>query len=147
MKCNRCERSLLGNEYQDHWKNCSKRRIIKSDIQHNPGLLLSKEKKRIKRLKKKMSWRKSNHPAENASVKTHWVYSNPKFRIMRYPILAKYNFKCLPCGASNTELHVDHIKPISKYPELAFSFNNLQVLCRDCNLSKSNNFEHDLRSK
>lgn len=35
--------------------------------------------------------------------------------------------------------HIDHIKPISKYPELHLDLNNLQVTCPDCNVRKSNN--------
>ena len=51
------------------------------------------------------------------------------------------------CGASGkqTVLHVDHIKPRSKYPELALDPNNLQVLCKDCNLGKSNLYNTDWR--
>ena len=33
-------------------------------------------------------------------------------------------------------LHVDHIKPRSKFPELELSLDNTQVLCADCNLGK-----------
>lgn len=77
----------------------------------------------------------------------HWVYDDPRWKPLRYKTLRKYNFQCLSCNRGNLELHVDHIKPISKYPELAFDENNLQVLCKDCNLGKSNIFEDDLRTK
>jgi hypothetical protein len=52
------------------------------------------------------------------------------------------------CGARPTEanpLHVDHIKPRSKFPHLALSLSNLQVLCRQCNLGKSNTDDTDWR--
>lgn len=42
-------------------------------------------------------------------------------------------------------MHVDHIKPRSKYPHLAYDVNNLQVLCQDCNFGKSNHDETDWR--
>jgi len=42
-------------------------------------------------------------------------------------------------------MHIDHIKPRSKYPELTFVFENLQVLCEDCNVGKSNLDETDWR--
>lgn len=58
---------------------------------------------------------------------------------LRYDILARDNFACKICGRTandNVKLHVDHIHPISKggktIPE------NLQTLCQDCNLGKSN---------
>jgi 5-methylcytosine-specific restriction endonuclease McrA len=35
-------------------------------------------------------------------------------------------------------MHVDHIKPRRKYPHLALVFDNLQVLCHDCNHGKGN---------
>ncbi|MCH7696168.1 MAG: HNH endonuclease [Proteobacteria bacterium] len=41
---------------------------------------------------------------------------------------------------------MDHIKPVSKYPELARDLNNLQVLCEDCNVSKGNQHEDDLKA-
>jgi 5-methylcytosine-specific restriction endonuclease McrA len=39
-------------------------------------------------------------------------------------------------GTPGNPLHVDHIKPRSKFPRLAIDINNLQVLCADCNLGK-----------
>lgn len=60
---------------------------------------------------------------------------------LRVDILRRDNYRCQMCGASQMEgaaLHVDHIKPISHggrtVPE------NLQTLCRSCNLGKSNRF-------
>ncbi|MCE9679343.1 HNH endonuclease [Shewanella sp. AS1] len=53
----------------------------------------------------------------------------------------RYGNHCACCGKSPKEgvvLHVDHIKPRSLYPELERDINNLQILCRDCNLGKSN---------
>ena len=32
--------------------------------------------------------------------------------------------------------HIDHIKPISLYPQLAIAVSNLQILCPDCNTQK-----------
>lgn len=32
--------------------------------------------------------------------------------------------------------HIDHIKPLSRYPNLAIAPDNLRILCVDCNLSK-----------
>jgi 5-methylcytosine-specific restriction endonuclease McrA len=32
--------------------------------------------------------------------------------------------------------HIDHIKPLSRYPKLAITPDNLRILCDDCNLSK-----------
>ncbi|WP_232796123.1 HNH endonuclease [Citrobacter rodentium] len=38
-------------------------------------------------------------------------------------------------------MHVDHIKPRSLYPHLALDLSNLQIMCNECNVSKSNKDE------
>ena len=60
---------------------------------------------------------------------------------LRYLVLKRDNFKCCICGRSpsttpNLELHIDHIKPWSKGGETVID--NLETLCIDCNLGKSN---------
>lgn len=60
---------------------------------------------------------------------------------LRYDILKRDNFRCVKCGSSpaltpGTRLHIDHIIPWSKGGETEES--NLQTLCSDCNLGKSN---------
>ena len=49
------------------------------------------------------------------------------------------------CKRSDVPIHVDHIKPRSTHPELALDPNNLQVMCDDCNLGKSNTDQIDWR--
>ena len=73
-------------------------------------------------------------------------YFSDKWLQLRYAVLKKYGRQCMLCLATNTEIHVDHIKPRSKYPELELEMDNLQVLCRDCNLGKSALDETDWRS-
>lgn len=76
-------------------------------------------------------------------------YSSKEWRKLRYQVLRKYSAECMCCGRSKKEhnivIHVDHIKPRSKYPHLALDFQNLQLLCEDCNLGKSNIDETDWR--
>jgi|APSaa5957512576_1039674.scaffolds.fasta_scaffold18479_2 5-methylcytosine-specific restriction endonuclease McrA len=60
---------------------------------------------------------------------------------LRYDILKRDNFRCVKCGASpaltpGTQLHIDHKIPWSKGGETEEA--NLQTLCSDCNLGKSN---------
>jgi len=71
-----------------------------------------------------------------------------KWREVRFEALRASGGKCCLCGASprvGAVLHVDHIKPKSLYPKLAFEVSNLQVLCSDCNLGKGNRSEDDFR--
>ncbi len=67
------------------------------------------------------------------------------WRSLRYRAIKLYGRTCMCCKRTNIEIHVDHIKPRSKYPHLALDINNLQILCRDCNLGKSNTDEIDYR--
>ena len=65
---------------------------------------------------------------------------DPSLRL-RYKILVRDNFSCKQCGASPAkdsaiELHIDHVVPWSKGGETTFE--NLQTLCSQCNLGKSN---------
>jgi len=60
---------------------------------------------------------------------------------LRWTVLKRDNFSCRKCGRSPAKdqriiLHVDHIIPWSKGGETAT--NNLETLCEQCNLGKSN---------
>ena len=63
-------------------------------------------------------------------------YDTPQWHVLRKATLRRYGFRCQKCGATNTELHVDHIRPRSRFPKLAMDPDNLQVLCRACNYAK-----------
>lgn len=67
-------------------------------------------------------------------------YSSQAWRKARFLALKNSNGRCALCGSlpGKDPLHVDHIKPRSLFPALALDPANLQVLCRDCNLGKSN---------
>jgi len=55
---------------------------------------------------------------------------------LRYSIMKRDNFMCVLCGRRppEVELHVDHIKPVSKGGTNDES--NLRTLCADCNRGK-----------
>lgn len=68
-------------------------------------------------------------------------YDTSLWRKLRYDALSKNHGKACPlCGRKPPEVvfHVDHIEPRSKRPDLALDPSNLQILCGDCNLGKSN---------
>jgi hypothetical protein len=59
---------------------------------------------------------------------------------LRFLVMKRDNFKCVKCGRSpatdpNIVLHIDHVKPWSKGGKTIFE--NLQTLCSNCNLGKS----------
>ncbi len=59
---------------------------------------------------------------------------------MRVDVLRRDGYRCQMCGrqAADVEMHVDHIVPVSRGGTTEIS--NLQTLCIDCNLGKSNRF-------
>ncbi len=80
--------------------------------------------------------------------KSSGFYKSRAWRELRVDALKKYGRECCLCGATSGNgvvLHVDHIKPRSKYPELELELSNLQILCEDCNLGKSNRYEEKWR--
>jgi hypothetical protein len=69
----------------------------------------------------------------------HKTSRNVNLRL-RFIVMQRDNFKCCKCGKSpakdpSVELHVDHIFPWAKGGETVLE--NLQTLCSDCNLGKS----------
>lgn len=78
--------------------------------------------------------------------KTRWIRLKSKFR---YQVLEIYGLKCMCCGVVSSEspLEVDHIKPQSLFPKQEFDFDNTQILCKPCNMGKSNTSFTDFRSE
>lgn len=84
-------------------------------------------------------------PQENTNKPTHKTKREINLRL-RFTVMKRDNFKCCMCGRSpatttGLELHIDHIIPWSKGGET--TIDNLQTLCSDCNLGKSNLSEND----
>lgn len=72
-------------------------------------------------------------------------YASPEWLDLRYRALRDYGRECMLCRRRDGEMHVDHIKPRSKYPRLELKYSNLQILCRECNLGNSNRYMDDFR--
>jgi predicted restriction endonuclease len=61
---------------------------------------------------------------------------------LRFEILKRDGYRCQMCGVTAKDgatLEIDHITPVSKGG--SNDADNLQVLCRDCNIGKSDNFQ------
>ena len=66
-------------------------------------------------------------------------YSSPEWNLIRKQVIKEKGRVCSECGkpiANSYDVTVDHLRPRSKYPELALDKQNLCVLCRSCNSSK-----------
>ena len=74
-------------------------------------------------------------------------YDSKRWLSLRMKVLEHYGRQCMKCLRVDGEMHVDHIKPRSRFPELSLTFENLQVLCRDCNLEKLNYHATDYREE
>jgi 5-methylcytosine-specific restriction endonuclease McrA len=81
--------------------------------------------------------------------KPNAFYDSREWFALRYQVLKLYKACCQCCGRSRRDgiiIHVDHIKPRHDYPELELELSNLQVLCNECNLGKSNVDNTDWRT-
>jgi 5-methylcytosine-specific restriction endonuclease McrA len=70
---------------------------------------------------------------------TNTFYASSEWRLVREQVIQEQGRVCQECRSRITDdfdLTVDHIKPRSKFPELALDKSNLQVLCRRCNSAK-----------
>lgn len=103
---------------------------------------------------KRAAWAQKNHKPLNTNRKpclNRDFYSSDEWRRLRAKVLELYECKCMMCGRSPKShgivVHVDHIQPRSKRPDLALNIENLQILCEDCNIGKGNKFSTDWRPK
>lgn len=103
----------------------------------NPNYVRRKKKKQQRQARRK----------ENLKLSQTDFYLSREWRELRYKVLRRFGFSCMACGARPPDvvLHVDHIKPRIKYPELQLNPDNLQVLCEACNVGKRHYFQDDLR--
>lgn len=77
-------------------------------------------------------------------------YASAAWRRLRYAVLRDNKQKhgettCEACGSSKGPWHVDHIVPVSKDWNKRLDRTNLQVMCADCNMGKSNTDAIDWR--
>ena len=76
-------------------------------------------------------------------------YKSKAWRKLRSVAIRLHGKRCAKCGQEGTKyhpIHVDHIKPRSLYEHLSLDITNLQILCKQCNIDKSNNHCTDYRS-
>jgi rubredoxin len=81
----------------------------------------------------------STMPRPSKMRKSQAFLESAEWMEIRYRALKLHGGRCQCCGTAgepSNPLQVDHIKPRSKFPELALVLDNLQVLCRLCNLGK-----------
>ena len=103
-------------------------------------------------IKKKRSSTKNTavqQSTNKAFVASKEFLESYEWRKLRMEALKLHGARCQCCGASPRDgvvIHVDHIKPRRKFPELALELSNLQILCEVCNHGKGNWDATDWRS-
>lgn len=81
-------------------------------------------------------------PLEAETVVQAWLVYNEEVSVTpRFPsaklkaqVYEKYGYKCTVCGSTH-KLHIDHVIPYAKFGKTVFE--NLTVLCSQCNESKN----------
>ena len=132
-KCNVCGEYFLG----DKCTPACQIRCGRSDESRRVKVFPKKKNKKTKKKKRR----------GKQSFLGDGFYKTRKWNTLRYAVLKKYGRECMCCGATEGQMHVDHIIPKSKNKLLELAFTNLQVLCRQCNLGKSNWDDTDFRPK
>ena len=130
-KCVDCSVPMRANKV---CRTCKKKR------RKGPG-----KEKQIETLKQKVALLEQRLGLKPSKPVAVGFYDSREWQELRYKVIKAHGRKCMACGISNVEVHVDHIKPRSKHPELALEYSNLQVLCRPCNMGKSNKDDTDWR--
>jgi len=135
----------MSNNLRGFWKDDIDTKKSESFISRAEKKLLPKTTMTRKERRRKKKAKNSGDPY----TKGDCFYKSKEWRKLRYRVLRKYSAECMCCGRSKKEhgivIHVDHIKPKSKHPHLALDFENLQLLCEDCNIGKLNIDETDWR--
>lgn len=73
------------------------------------------------------------------------IRKSAKWREWRTAVFERDNHTCQICGKRGGEMHPDHIKRFSLFPDLRFELSNGRTLCRDCHIKTPTygNTKHD----
>lgn len=91
---------------------------------------------------------KAKYAKEQRRIEYQAFFESEPWLRLRYDTLRRFEGVCHCCGcrpSRGNPIQVDHIKPRSKYPKLALDPNNVQILCRQCNIGKGSHDETDWR--
>lgn len=89
----------------------------------------------------KMAALSDNELAEQIKTANDSMLRTKEWTALKEQVHAKYGYRCMCCGwmpKNPKQVNVDHIKSRKWFPELAYTFENLQVLCGRCNREKAN---------
>jgi 5-methylcytosine-specific restriction endonuclease McrA len=132
-----------------HSRKKKKKKKVKDFCPFRQRIQEIKNKHKIKNVKAEQFLSHVDKKIKDSKMSSKDFYKSQQWRLLRAKVLEKYECKCMMCGHSPKEhgivIHVDHIKPRSTHPHLQLREDNLQLLCEDCNLGKSNFYSTDWR--
>ena len=67
-----------------------------------------------------------------ASSNSKKLRTSSEFKRWREAVFERDNYICVFCNKKGGELHPDHIKELSKFPNLVFDVDNGRTLCKEC---------------
>lgn len=122
------------------WHAALKREQLPFEPNTTTAAIVRRQRQAAKR-RGKVKWSGSPpvKPVSSSFATSDAFLSSWDWLTLRYWILRKYGRRCMCCGRTpedGAKIHVDHIKPRSKFPQLALDEANLQILCGDCNQGK-----------
>jgi 5-methylcytosine-specific restriction endonuclease McrA len=142
-------KAIVGNKDQN--KIVSKKASWEFIIKYCEGeiLISSRIKKFRNGLRKPNCIDQPKNNDEYSLDKARELYKSREWRELRVKIIEEQRGECQMCGRSHRKhgvtIHVDHILPLSIDWRRRFDKTNLQILCEDCNIGKSNHYITDWR--
>lgn len=75
-----------------------------------------------------------NNPAWKGGItpENTRIRNSNAYKKWRVEVMERDNFTCQFCSKRGGDLHVDHIKPFSKFPDLRMEISNGRTLCVPC---------------
>jgi len=63
------------------------------------------------------------------------IRKSPEYKLWRESVFKRDGYTCIWCKKVGGEIHADHIKRFSDFPELRFAIDNGRTLCKGCHLT------------
>lgn len=113
--------------------------FVKGDVrligENNPAKRLEVRKKIS--INRSLAGNPSGSLAHNwkggVNVLNEGLKGDPRYKGFRMKIFKRDDYTCQICGVrGGVELNLDHIKPKSIFPELAWDENNVRTVCHPC---------------